>query len=88
VTHFLVERYVPAVDGERLPTLAAMAAAAAEEMRARGTEIRYLWSAFLPADEICLCLFEAGDRAAVEEVNRRAGFAFERVVEAVRVRGD
>lgn len=45
--------------------------------------MRYLWSAYLPSEETCL--FEAPDRAAVEEVNRRARFPFDRIVEAAPV---
>jgi hypothetical protein len=85
VALFLVERYVPSASKEHLAAQTAAAEVAARELRGEGMSVRYLWSTFLPSEETCLCLFEAPDRWAVEEVNRRAGFPFDRVVEAVDV---
>jgi hypothetical protein len=82
---FLVERYVPAGSVELLVAQAAAAEDAARGLRGEGVGVRYLWSAYLPSEETCLCLFEAPDRAAVEEVNRRARFPFDRIVEAAPV---
>jgi hypothetical protein len=42
-----------------------------------------LSSTFLAEEETCLCRFEAPDRDAVAELNRRADFPFDRIVEAV-----
>jgi hypothetical protein len=38
-----------------------------------------------PGDEAYFCHFEAPSQAAVAEVNRRAGVAFDRIVPAVAV---
>jgi hypothetical protein len=45
--------------------------------------VRYLRSTFVPEGGRCMCLFEAGDRAAVQRVNEEAGLPFDRIVEAL-----
>lgn len=79
---YLVERYLPRA---RLDDLAASvertARLAVEVVLPDGP--RYLSSTFLADEETCLCRFEAPDREAVAELNRRADFPFDRIVEAV-----
>jgi Nickel responsive protein SCO4226-like len=48
-------------------------------MAPQGMPVDYLSTMLIPAQESVLCLFDAPSVDAVEEVNRRAGFAFERV---------
>jgi hypothetical protein len=79
---YLVERYLPDAD------LASLSAAVERTARlvTEGTLVdrpRYLSSTFLASEETCLCRFEASDREAVAELNQRADFPFDRIVEAL-----
>ena len=65
------------------------------ELTRDGTPIRVLSSTWIPADEVVLTLFEAGEEDDVLEVSRRSNYPFDRMqrVEVVtgssrRWRGD
>lgn len=78
---FLVERYLPGLDRPRLA-----AAVATADRLARTTHgddaVRYVTCVLVADEETCFCVFEAPDREAVARLNQRAGFAFDRIVEA------
>jgi hypothetical protein len=79
VTSFLVETYTSAsaiADNRIRACLAGSAPAPAS------TPVRYLRSIFVPSDEMCLHLFEAGSAEAVREAIERVGLAADRIVEA------
>ena len=80
MTSFLAEVYAPAA--ARIADIATRARAAAEEASRAGTPVRYLRSMFVPQDEMCFHLLEAGSAEAVREVIGRAGFSPDRIVEA------
>jgi hypothetical protein len=80
VTTFLAEVYAPAA--ARIADIATRARSAAEEASRAGTPVRYLRSIFVPQDEMCFHLLEAGSAEAVREVIGRAGFSPDRIVEA------
>jgi hypothetical protein len=80
VTSFLAEVYAPAA--ARIADIATRARSAAEEASRAGTPVRYLRSIFVPQDEMCFHLLEAGSAEAVREVIGRAGFSPDRIVEA------
>jgi hypothetical protein len=61
---------------------ASKARRAAGEVAGDGRGVRYLRTIGVPGDELCLHVFEAESAAALEEVGRRAGTPFDRVVEA------
>jgi phage shock protein PspC (stress-responsive transcriptional regulator) len=82
---YLVERYLPHTTPERASTTARRAKQAAEQLSANGALVRYLHSTFLPQDEMCLCLFEAGSAHAVAEANEAAGLPYERISEAIHL---
>src|SRR5262249_18452322 len=75
------ELYLPRFRNDALPEGKDRVRAAADEMTREGTSIRFLRSLFVPGDEICLLLLDGPSREAVAEVARRAGIAFERVLE-------
>ena len=52
---------------------------------ARGEQIRYLRSTYIPSESRCLCLFESIDPLIVEEVNEVAKVPFIRVIEVVEL---
>ena len=82
MARYLVERYVPSA---RLGDLTAAVERTARLIGAAALTDgpRYLSSTFLTDEETCLCRFEALNREAVAELNRRADFPFDRIVEAV-----
>ncbi len=51
-----------------------------------GSAVTWLGSIVLPADDACLCLFDAASEADVVAVNDRAGADIDRVAEAFLVR--
>jgi hypothetical protein len=74
---YLVERYLPdtSLDDFRLAADRLHRSALAHPT----TTTRLLCSVFLSSEETAMCLFEAEDRDAVAELNRTAGFAFDRI---------
>ncbi len=71
---FLVECYMPSGGFEDA------------SRRAHETEgARCVWSTFLPTDETALHLFEAASASALAEAVRRAGLAYDRIVDAVEL---
>jgi hypothetical protein len=80
---YLVESYHPRGRSAALPEEAARARSAAQDLWAEGKRIRYLRSALLPGDELCLHLFEADSAGLVSQASERAGISPERVVETV-----
>ena len=81
MAEFLLEFYVsrtaaagPWPDAERTRL-------AAVELTREGTPVRYLRSIFVPEDETCFLLLEAGSAEAVREAARRATLPFERLAE-------
>lgn len=78
---YLVERYLPSAHLGHLAAAVGRTARLAVEAGTEGP--RYLSSTFLAEEETCFCRFEAPDREAVAELNRRADFPFDRIVDAV-----
>jgi len=80
---YLVEVYVPRSRGREASAAAARARSAAEALSREGSEIRYVRTTFLPADETCFHLFEACSAEVVEAAVLRAKLGRARVVAAV-----
>jgi hypothetical protein len=92
---FLMERYWPGVRRADVATAEDHLSRAAGELTRGGIPIRILSSTWIPADEVVLTLFEAGEEDDVLEVSRRSDYPFDRMqrVEVVtgasrRWRGD
>jgi hypothetical protein len=83
VPEFLVELYVAQTDDASVARGARHALAASAALTREGTPVRYLRSIFVPEDETCFFLYEAGSADAVREAALRAGLRFERIAEAV-----
>ena len=83
---FIVERYIPGLDRERLARLLEALEPATAELRREGTSVRYLGSTIVPEDEACFCQFEAESQAAVDDANRRAHVPYDRIVAAFAIR--
>jgi hypothetical protein len=82
MTEFLVEQYVSRADPEAVGRDVQRVRRAAVELTAEGTPVTFLRSIFVPADETCFFLFEAGSLDVVQEAARRASLSFEHVAEA------
>ena len=74
---YLVERYVPSLGPEQI------AVAVGRLATLDAPDVSHLWTVLIPSEDTCLSLFAAPSPQAVEEVNRRAGFAFTRTIVAV-----
>jgi hypothetical protein len=74
---FLVERYTPLMD------TASIEAASRRLDQAGDGATRHVCTVLIVGEEICLSVFEAPDDRAVEEINDRARFGHDRIVEVV-----
>jgi Protein of unknown function (DUF4242) len=86
MAEYLLELYVSRGDSCAVASGAERARAAAEELTEEGTPVRYMRAIFVPEDETCFFLYEAGSVEAVREAARRAGLGSERVTEALGAR--
>jgi hypothetical protein len=83
VPSYLVETYLAGgLAGERL-SRECRARSAAEELTQEGTRVRFERSIYVPEDEICFFVFDAGVARAAALVAQRAGLDPFRVVEAI-----
>jgi hypothetical protein len=80
---YLAESYLPKARQPALPQLLGDACRAAKTLTEDGTPVRHIRSTYLPDDEMCLHVFEAGSKEAVLALATRTGVAFDRVVEAI-----
>jgi Protein of unknown function (DUF4242) len=83
VRGFVVELYVPRRAAAAVEHGAERARLAAEAVTREGTCVRYVRSIFVPDDETCFYLYEAGSADAVRIAAERAELPFGRVAEAI-----
>ena len=74
-----MERYWPGVRRLDVATAEEHLSSAADELTRDGTPIRIVSSTWIPADEVVLTLFEAGEEDDVLEVGRRSNYPFDRM---------
>lgn len=82
---FLVERYVPGVELDRLLEAIARVDAETAALRRRGFDLEYLGSTFLPEDEACFCQFEASELALIAEACELGGLPYARISEVLQI---
>ena len=80
---YLVETYVPKADPGDARAAGQRARSAAQQLAKEGASVRYVRTTFLPDDETCFHVFEAGSEEAVAEACRRAGLGSPRIVPAL-----
>jgi hypothetical protein len=80
---YLAEAYLARPRASELRAHERRARAAAKELTDQGIPVRFLRSIFVPADEVCLYVFEAVSPEAVGTACELAALRFQRVVEAV-----
>ena len=85
---YLVERYLPGMPEAEVRAGLSRADAVCAELRAAGTEIRYLGSIVLPLEEACFCRFDGERPEAVAEANERAQLAYARITAGVAIAPD
>ena len=79
---FALEMYASRDDSQALEDQIERLRRAAEQSTQAGTLVRYRRRVFLPGEETCLLLCEAGSADVLRAVAERAGLPFERIVEA------
>ena len=87
LTRYVVDLRRPGLGWKGVRALGDGLRAAAAELRACGTEVRFLRTVHVPEDDSCFLLFEAPSAAVAGEAVRRATPAAERVVEVLRIGG-
>lgn len=82
---FLVERYLNAAGAAGLDASVADVArvCAAQDSDASRPAVRYLHALYLPAEDICFCVFEAASIDAVRAVNDAGHFPIDRITDVV-----
>jgi len=83
MAEYLLELYISRGNPAAVELAAERARAAAETLTGEGMPVRYVRAIFVPEDETCFLLFEAGSVDAVREAARRAGLGCERITEAL-----
>jgi hypothetical protein len=74
--------YAPKNGAAGVRDAAARARASADEVSREGEPVRYVRAIFVPDDETCFHVFEAGSMEAVRGASERAAFPAARIVQA------
>lgn len=82
MARYLVELYLSRAGSDGADSAAERARSAADAMAREGLPVRWLRAIFVPEDETCFYVFEAGSAELVRAVGERADLAFDRVLEA------
>ena len=80
---YMVERELPGVTMDQLAAAQKSAIETGRQFTARGKNVRYIRTTFVPGEAHCMCLFEADNAEHVREVNEAAKIPFTRIVEAL-----
>lgn len=83
MTTYAVERNLQGINMEQLAAAQQAAIKASQELSNQGNPVTYIRSNFYPADQRCICLFEAQSKDAVERVNKNAALPFDKVEEVL-----
>ena len=79
MAEYLVELYVARGDHTAARRDVALAEEAGTALAREGRAVQYLRSVFVPEDETCFLLYEAGAAEVVEEAIQRAGLRHEHI---------
>jgi muconolactone delta-isomerase len=80
---YMVGRDLKGITMDQLAAAQKNAIETGKELSARGKQVRYIRSTFVPGEARCMCLFEAPDQSNVKELNETAKIPFSRIVEAL-----
>jgi hypothetical protein len=84
---YMVERDLKGIAMHDLAAAQKSAIATAEAMRGEGSDVHYMHSSFVPGDGRCMCFFEGASADQVKALNDRAGLPYNRITEALDLRG-
>ena len=82
---FLVEHYRPDATPDTFRAVAERVRVAVDDMAGSGSAVQFLHSTFVPEEESALCVFLSSTQAQVEDVYRRAGVNFERILSVLEI---
>lgn len=77
---YLAEFYLPA--GSALAGVASRARAGGDQAARGGAQVRFVRAIFVPQDESCFALYQAGSAQDVTAAGHLAGLVFDRIVTA------
>ena len=80
---YLVEVFVPRSQAQEAQAAGDRARVAADQLSREDAAVRHVRTTFLPDDETCFHVFEAGSEEIVREVCQQAGFGSPRIVSVV-----
>lgn len=80
---YLIERDLEGISMPDLHGLVAASQRQVARMREEGDLVHYLGSTFLPAEGLCLCLYQAKDESVLGDLNRGARLPVKRIVDAI-----
>jgi muconolactone delta-isomerase len=80
---YMVERDLKGITMDQLAAAQKKAIETGKELSAKGKQVRYIRSTFVPGEARCMCLFEAPNQGNVKELNETAKIPFSRIVEAL-----
>ena len=80
---YMVERNLPGIKMDQLAAAQKRAIEVGKELTAEGKQVKYIRTTFVPGENKCMCLFDAGNAQNVKEANERAQIPFTRIVEAM-----
>ena len=83
-----MEHYWPDATPDTFRAIAERVRVAVDEMAGAGAAVQLLHSTFVPEEESALCVFLSSAPALVEEVYRRAGVNFERILSVLEIETD
>jgi hypothetical protein len=83
VAEFLVEMYASRRAAKHVAAATDRARRAAADLERGGVSVRFVRTLFVPEDETCFLLFEAGNSDVVRMAVERAGLSFDRLSETV-----
>lgn len=82
---FLLERYWPDIDEDRVRALACSLDQTARAMAAEGVVVEHLESILMPRDQVVFSLIAADDEAAARQLTARVGAPADRITLAIQV---
>ena len=80
---YMVERDLKGITMDQLAAAQKRAIETGKDFTAKGKQVRYIRSTFVPGEARCMCLFEAPNPGHVKELNETAQIPFSRIVEAM-----
>jgi Protein of unknown function (DUF4242) len=83
VKTFVIERDVEGISMPDLHGLVAASIRQVARMRDDGDLVHYMGTTFLPADGLCLCLYQAKDETVLADLSRAAQLPVRRILSAI-----